>query len=262
MVSRPALGDLAAAGSIDPTPFGGGLSLGNPNLKPFTADSVEGSLEFYGEHSAFASIGVFYKKMNSFISSETLSEPYSQTGYPLSFLLPGQTGSIIYQVSEPVNVSGADIKGVELGAQRDLDFLPGFLRHFGIVANATYADGHSAALINGASYNLPLVDLSKYSANATLYYETRRWGARISEAYRGTYLDSIGSGGNIGEGYKATNNVDFASHYNITPTLKVTAEAINLTNQHIVQFTDLAAQRIEVNTSSGRTFLLGVTAEF
>ena len=131
-----------------------------------------------------------------------------------------------------MNVSGADIKGVELGAQRDLDFLPGFLRHFGIVANAT------------------------------LYYETRRWGARLSEAYRGTYLDSIGSGGNIGEGYKATNNVDFASHYNITPTLKVTAEAINLTNQHIVQFTDLAAQRIEVNTSSGRTFLLGVTAEF
>ena len=261
-ISRPALGDLAAAGSIDPTPFGGGLSLGNPNLKPFTADSAETSLELYGEHSAFASIGVFYKKMNSFISSETQSEPYSQTGYPLSFLLPGQTGSIIYQVSEPVNVSGADIKGVELGAQRDLDFLPGFLRHLGVVANATYADGNSAAIINGASYNLPLVDLSKYSANATLYYETRRWGARISEAYRGTYLDSIGSGGNIGEGYKATHNVDFASHYNITPSIKATLEAINLTNQHIVQFTDLAAQRIEVNTSSGRTFLLGVTAEF
>jgi iron complex outermembrane receptor protein len=35
-----------------------------------------------------------------------------------------------------------------------------------------------------------------------------------------------------------------------------------VTNQHIVQFTDLAAHRIEVNTSSGRTFLCGVTAEF
>jgi hypothetical protein len=29
-----------------------------------------------------------------------------------------------------------------------------------------------------------------------------------------------------------------------------------------VQFTDLSAHRIEVNTSSGRTFLWGATAEF
>jgi len=39
------------------------------------------------------------------------------------------------------------------------------------VANGTYADGNSAAIINGASITLPLVNLSKYSANATLYYE-------------------------------------------------------------------------------------------
>ena len=37
---------------------------------------------------------------------------------------------------------------------------------------------------------------------------------------------------------------------------------LNLTNQPIVQFTDLSAHRIEVNTSSGRTFLWGATAEF
>jgi len=90
------------------------------------------------------------------------------------------------------------------------------------VANGTYADGSSAAIINGASVNLPLVNLSKYSANATLYYETERWGARISEAYRGKYLDSAGGNGNIGEGYEATNNVDFTAHYNITPHFKAT----------------------------------------
>jgi TonB-dependent receptor len=261
-ISRPALSDLAAAGSIDPTPFGGGLSIGNPNLKPFTADSVEGSLEYYDGRSGFVSLGAFYKKMNSFISGMTTSMPYSQTGYPLSFLLPGQTGSIIYNVTQPTNVSGADIKGIEVAFQRDFDFLPAPLNHLGIVANGTYADGSSAAIINGNSYNLPLVDLSKYSANATLYYETARWGMRISEAYRGTYLDSIGANGNVGDGYEPTNNVDFAAHYNITPTLKVTLEALNLTDQHIVQFADMSAKRIEVNTSSGRTFLAGMTAEF
>jgi iron complex outermembrane receptor protein len=261
-ISRPSLADLAAAGTITPNSFGGGLSIGNPYLKPFIANAVEGSLEFYDGKVGFASVGVFYKKMDNYISSETSQEPYSATGFPLSLLLPGQTGSIIYNVTEPVNVSGASIRGVELAVQRDFDFLPGFLQHLGFVANGTYADGSSPAIINGVSVSLPLVDLSKYSANATLYYETRQWGVRISEAYRGQYLDSAGGSGNIGEGYEATNNVDFAAHYNITPRMKVTLEGINLTNQHIVQFTDIYAKRIEVDTSSGRTFLLGATAEF
>ena len=261
-ISRPALSDLAAAGTITTAPFGGSLSIGNPNLRPFTADSVEGSLEYYDGKVGFFSLGAFYKKLKSFISSETTVEPYSETGYPLSFLLPGQTGSVLYNVSQPVNVNGADIKGIEAAAQHDFDFLPAPFDHFGIAFNGTYADGSSPAIINGASVSLPLVNLSKWTANATLYYETSRWGARISEAYRGPYLDSAGANGNIGEGYEATNNVDFTAHYNITKNFKATLEGLNLTNQHIVQFTDLKAQRIEVNTSSGRTILWGMTYEY
>ena len=261
-ISRPALSDLAAAGTISTAPFGGSLSIGNPNLKPFTADSVEGSLEYYDGKVGFFSLGVFYKKLNSFISSTTTVEPYSTTGYPLSFLLPGQSGSILYNVTQPVNVNGADIKGVEAAAQHDFDFLPAPLDHFGIAVNGTYADGSAPAIINTVSVNLPLVNLSKWTANATLYYETSRWGARISEAYRGPYLDSAGANGNIGEGYEATNNVDFTAHYNITKNFKATLEGLNLTNQHIIQFTDLQAHRIEVNTSSGRTILWGVTYEY
>ena len=261
-ISRPALSDLAAAGTISTAPFGGSLSIGNPNLKPFTAKSVEGSIEYYEGHVGFVSLGVFYKKMDAFISSMTTVEPYSATGYPLSFLLPGQTGSILYNVTQPVNVSGASIKGLEMAIQRDFDFLPEPFNHLGVVANGTYADGSSAAIINGASVILPLVNLSKYSANATLYYETNSWGMRVSEAYRGSYLDSAGGNGNVGEGYEATNNVDFSAHYNITPHLKATLEGLNLTDQHIIQYTDVVAKRIEVNTSSGRTFLFGMTAEF
>jgi iron complex outermembrane receptor protein len=261
-ISRPALSDLAAAGTISTAPFGGSLSIGNPNLKPFTADAVEGSLEYYAGKVAFVSVGAFYKKLKSFISSQTTVEPYSVTGYPLSFLLPRQTGSILYNVSQPVNVNGANIKGIEVGAQRDFDFLPAPFNHFGIVANGTYADGSSVAIISGASVDLPLLNLSKYSANATLYYETERWGARISEAYRGKYLDSAGGNGNIGEGYEATNNVDFTAHYNFTPHLKATLEGLNITNQHIVQYTDIPTHRIEVNTAAGRTILWGMTYEY
>ena len=72
------------------------------------------------------------------------------------------------------------------------------------------------------------------------------------------------SGGNcnIGDGYKATNNIDFAAHYNVLPKLKLTLEGINLSNEHSIQFTDIAAKRTTVNVSSGRTILIGATYEF
>ena len=261
-ISRPALSDLAAAGTITTAPFGGTLSIGNPSLKPFTADEVESSIEYYDGKIGFFSASLFYKRMHAFISTETTVEPYAETGYPVSLLLPGQTGATPFNVSRPVNVNGAGIKGIELAAQRDFTFLPAPFDHLGAVVNITYADGHSPAIINGVPVDMPLLNLSRYSANLTLYYETRRWGARLSEAYRSSYLDSAGANGNVGEGYAPTSNLDFAAHYDLGDRLKLTLEGINLTNQHIIQFTDLSARRPEVNTSSGTTILWGLTASF
>ena len=265
-ISRPALGDLAAAGSLTTAPFGGTISTGNPNLTPFTSDSIEGSLEFYDGRVGFFSVGLFYKKLKSFITSQTSVMPYSQTGFPLSFLLPGQDGTILYNVSHPVNGPGADIQGVEIAFQRDFDFLPAPFNHLGVIANGTYADGSSPVIYGtgaaAVSVDLPLMNLSKYTANATLYYETDTWGMRVSQAHRDGYLTGIGGNGNIGDGIKATNNIDFSAHYNVMPRLKLTLEGINLSNQHTIQYTDVAAKRTTVNTSSGRTILVGATYEF
>jgi hypothetical protein len=60
----------------------------------------------------------------------------------------------------------------------------------------------------------------------------------------------------LGEGYEATNNLDFSAHYNFTPHLKATLEGLDLTDRHIVQYTDIPTHRIEVNTSSGRTHVM------
>ncbi len=261
-VNRPALSDLAAAGSLTTRPNGGSVSFGNPFLKPFKATSVDGSLEYYMDHSGFASIGFFYKSMDSFTTTQTSQIPYSQTGLPLSLLIQGEDANTIFDVSQPINGPGADIKGVEAAFQHDFTFLPGALKHLGINANGTWFDGHQSAIINGSTVRIPLFNLSKWAANATLYYDTDRWGARISTAYRSRYLTSGGGGGNVGDGIRATNNVDAQAHFNINPNLRVVVDAINITNQPIEQFADLQANRTEVYTTSGRTFTFGVTAEF
>ncbi|MGC1305096.1 MAG: TonB-dependent receptor [Caulobacteraceae bacterium] len=261
-VNRAPLSDLAAAGTLTTAPFGGSISVGNPYLKPYKATSVEGSAEYYFDHNGYASLGVFFKDMDSFITTETTVEPYSATGYPVSFLLPGQDGTVPYNFSRPINGPGASIKGIEAAFQHDFNFLPAPFDHLGMVTNVTYADGDQDVLINGQTFNLPLINLSKYSANATLYYETDRWGVRISEAYRSQYLDSAGSSGNVGEGVEASNNVDFSAHYNVSKHLKLVVEGINITNQPIVQFLDIHAHRPEVYTNSGRTFTFGATYAF
>jgi TonB-dependent receptor len=265
-ISRPALANLAAAGSLTTAPFGGTLSVGNPDLKPFLADEVEGSLEYYDRHVGFFSIGLFYKNLESFITTQTITEPYSATGYPTSFLLPGQDPSISYNVTRPFNGPGADIKGVEVAFQRDFDFLPAPFNHTGLIVNGTYADGATpTSFVSGAStitVNLPLSNLSKYTANATLYYETATWGVRISDAYRDKYLDGSGSYAIVGDFIDATNNVDFDAHYNVTPRLKLRFEGINLTDQHIVEYAGIAQKLTEVNTRAGQTFVVGATYEF
>jgi len=261
-ISRPALSDLAAAGSLTTAPFGGTVSAGNPNLRPFMADSLETSFDYYDDHRGYASVGVFYKNMESFITTQTTVEPYSATGFPLSFLLPGQTGSIPYNYTAPINGKGAVIVGLEAAGQRDFDFLPAPFNHMGMEGNLTYADGSTPITFSGTPIRLPLSNLSKLTTNVTLYYEEDVWGVRVSDAYRSRYLDGASGNGNIGDFINSSNNVDMQAHYNITPDLKLVFEGINLTDQPIVQYVDVTAKRPEVYTRSGQTFTFGATYNF
>jgi TonB-dependent receptor len=223
---------------------------------------VETSFEYYDEGASYVSLGVFYKNMENFITTTTTVMPYSQTGFPLSFLLPQQDPNISYNVTTPINAKGASFLGLEAALQRDFKFLPAPFDQFGVIANITFADGNSAVIYNGQSISLPLTNLSKLSFNATLYYENDDWSIRVSEAYRGKYRDGTGANGNIGDYFAATSNIDFAVHYRFSEHLKATVEGINMTDQPIVQYTDRAAKRIEVVTRSGRTFTIGVAYEF
>ena len=261
-LSRPALSDMRAAASISVSNFGGTISAGNPNLKPFIADSVDASLEYYDGQRGSLAIGVFYKKMKSFITTETTPVPYNTTGFPTSLLLPGQDPSIVYNYTRPVNGEGADIKGIELAAKRDFDFLPGVLRYLGALGNVTLADGSTDVLYSGVPVNLPLTALSKLSTNGTIYFDTDRFGIRGSIATRSRYRGGSGGNGNIGEFYTPQTNYDASAYFNVTPQLKLTLEALNISNQRIIQYADRDARRMMTNTVSGRTILFGATMRF
>ena len=167
-------------------------------------------------------------------------------------------------------------------------FLPGLLRNFGVQANYTYVKSNikyplSTTLSRGFVIQ-PLTDLSKHSANATLYYEDKRFSIRGSLAYRSKYIQAGGVPGRNGipcgsgtgpcdpragqptwndiEGVHGTLNVDASASYKITDNFTVFAEGLNLTDEYVDQFIDSAADRLSVYHHTGRQFYGGVRFKF
>lgn len=257
-VNRPDLADLRAAAEVSVSPFGGSIISGNPALRPFKADSVDLAVEQYGGRDGFASVGLFFKHMHSFITSETQVMPYSQTGYPAAFLFDGQSLSTLFNVIRPLNGPGAAIVGVEAAFRRELRFLPAPFDRIGLQGNLTRVVGSSVVIFAGKAVRLPLVDLSRWAGNAIVYYTGRGWDARVSAAYRGTYRVDIGDNGNVGEFIKGSLTVDMAAHLAIDRRLGLVVEARNLTDSPIVQYADIDARRLLSTTRSGRVFSIGV----
>lgn len=261
-ISRPGFGDLSAAATVRVAGYGGTISAGNPYLAPYTADSIEGALEYYDGKRGFVALGAFYKKMKSFVTTETTQVPYGETGYPLSLLEEGLDASTVFNFTRPINGPGASIHGLELAARRNFDFLPGALANFGAQGNVTYADGSSDVLYSGVAYDLPLTDLSRWSVNGTLYYDTPQFGARGSVAYRSRYRSGSGGNGNIGEYFTPSTVFDATAYYNVTPALQLRVEGLNLSDERIIQYADGDAERLMTSTVSGRTITFGASLRF
>ncbi len=261
-LSRPALSDMRAAGTLNLASFGGTIAAGNPNLAPFKADSVEASLEYYDGKRGSLAIGAFYKHMDSYITSETRLVAYDTTGYPASLLPVGVDPSVLVNYTRPINGPGASIKGIELAAKRDFDFLPAPFDKLGVLGNVTIAEGSTDTFYAGVPVRLPLPTLSKFSSNATLYYDTDRWGVRGSVATRSRYRWGDGGNGNIGEYIKGTTNLDASAYVNLTRQFKLSLDVINITDEPIVQYADGTAKRVMTNTVSGRTVAFGGTMRF
>ncbi len=265
-LNRPGLGAMAAEG----TAFLGNescdlkakptndcaisASRGNPDLKPYKDNTLDLAVEYYFGKVGLLSAGVFHKDITNFITSENLTDvPFSQTGIPAS-TIPGATAdTIVHSFSMPINRAGrVKLTGVEVAAQSQFSFLPAPFNNLGVIANYTYVD-----------IPADLTGISKTSYNATLYYDSKLWGARVSMSHRSLWYTghaaAIVDAGT--QGYQPSTYVDAAAFYNITPKLQLTFDAINLTNQKDTQFWG-RPEYLYNQTQSGTTYMVGVGYRF
>jgi iron complex outermembrane receptor protein len=168
-----------------------------------------------------------------------------------------------------VNYEKTSLQGLELSLQSDLAFLPAPFDRLGFVGNLTFIDGEldyatPAEQAIGISNIKSIEGLSDVLGNVTLYYETKKWGARISANYRSDYVANPNPIANDedGDGFNSTVYLDCSAFYQINDHLKLTVDAINLTDQREEQYSDLTARRHYNTTSSGTTVYTGVNYKF
>lgn len=267
VMSRPPLQNLNPGGTLSTT---GTLSYtgGNPNLDPFRATTLDASLEWYHAKNAFVGLGLFHKKIKSYVLTKGFDQPYKDSGLPLSLLPSNFTGDEIFRFSVPVNSPGGNLSGFEINVQQPFSFLPGWGKNFGVLANYTHVKSKmeyvlSATTVGAATVTEDLINLSPRSWNLSFYYDDGTFSGRVSTSSRSAFLTTVPAGNNQDvAGKNKTLNVDLSMGYKVNKQLEVTFEATNLTNQPNDQFISRAMNNVVVNNYTGREFIVGGRYKF
>ncbi|MGR4863476.1 TonB-dependent receptor [Caulobacter sp. LARHSG274] len=200
-----------------PNAYGWG---GNPDLVPLTSNNYDVSAEYYFSSTGNISIAGFYRDLFGFTNNYT-----RRVQDPVYGLI---------EINRPENSGAGKIKGVEIGAQTFLDFLPDALKGFGVQGNVTYIDGkkRQPAVLGGDGAFVPIEGLSKWTYNAAVFYERHGVTGRLSYNHRSSWVNYYRqtSDGSLytGVGTKATSRLDASLSYDISKQLTISADVSNL----------------------------------
>jgi TonB-dependent receptor len=149
------------------------ISIRNPNLKPWEADNIDLSLEYYLK-SGVISVGAFWKNIdNAFGTSAWYADEALLDEFELSHAYIG------WDMTTTRNVGKARVSGIEVNFSQRLNFksLPRWARGFSVFANGTWLD------LDGerADFN----SFVEKIVNWGISYSYKRLSARLNWNYRG-----------------------------------------------------------------------------
>ena len=209
------------------------FNLGNPYLKPATAQQFDLTAEWYFARVGSLTFDVFYKRVHNFFYAAQTPREFTQNGI-----------TVPIQVRIPSNYNGwGKIKGFEAAYQQTFDFLPGALSGLGTSLSYTYlkSSGLPNSFLNGGTPdntpptgngNLPLEQLSKHNVNATAFYEKGPISLRAAYTWRSRFLLTAADViipyfpiYNAAEGH-----LDASAFLTLTKGLRIGIQGVNLNN--------------------------------
>ena len=239
------------------------VKLGNPDLVYPLARNFDVFLEYFGTNKSVFRGGVFYKDIENFIYTYRIKthEHYNQ------FTNPEKP-----RIEKPVNGIEAFVYGAEVLWNYQFQSLPGILGNLGIYGNYTYTfseayiseriaanDHRDEVFIVNLTYTDPrlfnedkkekltsMPGQAEHNANFSLFYDDKKWFAKLSANYQSDFLYSLGLEKDFDEYYAASLHLDFNGHYRFNDNLKIFVDAVNITNTPLKYYlgsTDLLLQQ-------------------
>jgi len=244
-------------------------NLGNPDLRPQTADSYDLSFERYFSPTNYVALGLFDKKIDGFFSSLARcmtvpnAAPYGSNNNGCT---DGQ-----YLVSKNVNAAKGYARGVELSGQWFFNGADSWLKNFGVAGSYTYVD--TSAPLNIGTPAAPVfietqqLLVSKNSYSLTGMYEDNKLSARLVYTWRSSEARSYNALTPLASTYIADYGLlDASLSYAIDEHLTLSVNGSNLTNKANNRYTG-EVQTMETNREyshydNGRVFSLGLRYKF
>lgn len=297
VMARPTLTNLTPGGSVATscTAGAGGLcttdptiSIGNPFLDPFRSKNLDMSVEWYFAPDGLLSVALFRKDIESFPQTVRSSGELSSAlqGVIYDEVVASITNAALsshianggsWAITQQRNSPGGFIEGYEVSFQAALSFLPQPFDKFGVQANYTHLNSELEYILDvasGATGTGPYLNASPDAFNATLYYETDRFQARISSVYRAEYKDRfplLSNSCSITLGpvacaqpqlpwFRAVRDsmrIDASMRYDLNDHMSLTLEGLNLTEETSDRWAYDDVQVSQQHQSYGRIITFG-----
>lgn len=281
-IARPRMYDLRAsrswgynitnASSTINSPWSGGG--GNPQLRPWTSDSVDLSIEkYFDDNKGYFSVAGFTKNLKNYIYEQQAVASFAGYPIPVGSTEPALRYGVI---SQPKNGDGGSIKGVEVTLNLSSELISRDIKGFGLTLNGAYTDS-SVSPWGPGNGTAPIAGLSRKVANATFYYEHKGFSARISDRYRSEnrqYITTFGvpsPGGDVNPngGFSVAqpeNVIDAQVSYTFkTGALKnltVLLQAYNLNNEPLVTYNNNDPRQVINYQKYGASYSFGASYKF
>ncbi len=266
-MTRPNYNNLADSITLNTTSFTG-VGGGSTALEPFRANQFDVSLEWYFAEGAALNVGFFYKDLQSVIALSDGVERHrlipgiDDAGTPgdpsddfavvnpdcvlISGTFPNEIYECNFDVTRPRNVGGATLRGIEVAYQQPL------WGGFGIFGNYTFTDSKQQD-------GLPMPGASKHLINVSGYFENDLLSARLSYTHRTDFFVRLDRANPLNQ--DDTKSLDASVTVNLTDNFSISADAINLTDATVKQYSGIP-ERVRAIYDNDRTFFLTLRGAF
>ncbi|HEY8327530.1 MAG TPA: TonB-dependent receptor [Rhodanobacter sp.] len=281
-------GNITRLQSTDPNQAYFSASGGNAKLKPTMADNYNVSYEHYfsggngyecnaadAKTSDLCRSGGGYVALSGyFLKLKDYINPNAAYLYDFSSFLPfgltptqqAQLGTTQGTVSGPTNDGHGYVKGAQLTLNLPFNLVTPALDGFGTILTGNRTK--SSLVFPGNSTPITVPGLSKWVANATLYYQHNGFEARVSDSYRSSFLGRVSgiSASRIEQTIQGGSTYDAQVSYSFDSGslkgLTFIVQGSNLSNKIFTTYQNNDPRQVLTWERYGRRYDIGVSYKF